>query len=596
MQSKVVLVAAIPFLVLLLCLSGSIFSKFQTARRMAQITDLENLTAKIRLLVHETQKERGATGVFMGSQGAKFSSELVAQRALTDTRRKELKELVASFEFKNHKSALKEDLDAALRLMEEINTYRTQASALSIPTGEALKLYTAHNAAMLKTVQRCAEEPADAALIRTFAAFLNFMQGKERAGIERAIMSNAFSADVFEPGVFARFSSLVAAQAAYEDSFRAQATPEQISFYKNKMDAPIVAKVREMRDIAFANSDATVKTNGETNFGIDGVVWFDSMTRKINLLKDVEDKLAEDVNHRASSLSEQARRSLIAMVATMLAVTLLISAAIYFIIRSITLPIRRVIDGVSMGSEQVMSASHQIASASQQMAEGSTEQASSLEETSSALEEMSAMTQQNAGNANQADASMKAAATLVETSVTAMKRMSRAIDQIQNSSRETAKIVKTIDEIAFQTNLLALNAAVEAARAGEAGKGFAVVAEEVRNLAQRSAEAARHTTDLIEESQQNAASGVQVAEEVERTLTGIQDSAQKVASLVSEIAAASDEQAQGVKEINSAVGQVDMVVQSNAANAEESASASQELSSQAQRLMEMVGNLKAITG
>ena len=206
------------------------------------------------------------------------------------------------------------------------------------------------------------------------------------------------------------------------------------------------------------------------------------------------------------------------------------------------------------------------------------------------------MTKQNAYNANQANASMKEAAETVARGTEAMKEMSSAIDSIKGSSDETAKIIKTIDEIAFQTNLLALNAAVEAARAGDAGKGFAVVAEEVRNLAQRSAEAAKDTAELIGTSQKNADRGVEVTAEVDQLLREIQESAAKVGTLVGEIAASSNEQAQGIDQINTAVAQMDQVTQSNAANSEEAASSSAELSSQADALSEMVHDLRAIVG
>ncbi len=262
--------------------------------------------------------------------------------------------------------------------------------------------------------------------------------------------------------------------------------------------------------------------------------------------------------------------------------------------KSITRPINRAIAALESGGEQVGSASEHISSASQSLAEATTEQASSLQETSSALEEMSSMTKQNAENAKQANILASEASTAADKGSRAMEGMSGAIQEIKHSSDETAKIIKVIDEIAFQTNLLALNAAVEAARAGEAGKGFAVVAEEVRNLAQRSAEAAKNTSALIEGSQKNAENGVRATEEFIGILNDVTTSVRKVTDLIGEVSAASNEQAQGIEQVNAAVSQMDQVTQQNAANAEESASASEELSAQAQQLQAIVRELTTI--
>ena len=243
---------------------------------------------------------------------------------------------------------------------------------------------------------------------------------------------------------------------------------------------------------------------------------------------------------------------------------------------------------VAQGTEQVSSAGQQISSGSQSLAQGANEQASSLEEVSSSLEEMASMTKQNAENANQAKKLAGDANNNAAQGKQAMTRMSESINKIKESSDQTAKIVKTIDEIAMQTNLLALNAAVEAARAGEAGRGFAVVAEEVRNLAQRSAQAAKNTADMIAESVKNAEEGVKIAGEVAKSFESIATGNGKVNDLIAEIAAASGEQSQGIDQVNNAVAQMDKVTQQNAANSEESASAAEELSSQAEELQNMV--------
>ncbi len=266
----------------------------------------------------------------------------------------------------------------------------------------------------------------------------------------------------------------------------------------------------------------------------------------------------------------------------------------FFIVRGINRVLNRLAGSLGEGAEQTASAAEQVSSASQSLAQGASEQAASIEETSSSLEEMSSMTKQNAANAQQANGLMAETGQLVTQGQESMKRLVSAIEEIKKSSDETAKIVKTIDEIAFQTNLLALNAAVEAARAGDAGKGFAVVAEEVRNLAQRAGEAARNTAALIEGSVKNAENGVNVAGETARSLEEITASSQKVSNLVSEIAAASNEQATGIDQVTTAVSQMDQVTQQNAANAEESASASEELNAQAEQLRNMVAELVAL--
>jgi methyl-accepting chemotaxis protein len=294
------------------------------------------------------------------------------------------------------------------------------------------------------------------------------------------------------------------------------------------------------------------------------------------------------------------------------------------VVRSITGPVKRIIQELGDSSEQVTHASGEVSGASQALASGASQQAASLEETSGSCEEITSVIRSNTERIGQVHETASrhaedalAAQRLAEDTTRETEKnrkdvakLADAIGKIRASADETRQIIKTIDEIAFQTNLLALNAAVEAARAGEAGKGFAVVAEEVRNLAARSAEAARTTSRLIQESSENAANGVAVTEDVtagldvivekisqvDRQVAQMAGATQEQTNLLDEVRAASTEQTRGIEQINSAIQEMDDVTQKNAATAEESAAAAEELSAQAEELNRIVGELDKIVG
>ncbi len=243
---------------------------------------------------------------------------------------------------------------------------------------------------------------------------------------------------------------------------------------------------------------------------------------------------------------------------------------------------------VSLSAEQVTSAADEISRGSQSLAQSASEQASSLEEISSSLHQMNKMAKQNASNAKDCQVLAANAQSITYEGVEHMKKMSTSIEKIKDSSNSTAKIIKTIDEIAFQTNLLSLNAAVEAARAGDAGRGFAVVAEEVRNLALKSAEAAKNTAKLIEESVNNSNEGVNINKEVTKSLEAINFQVNKVSEFIAGISNSSEQQSVGIEQINIGIAQMNQLTQQNAAFSEESASSSEELSAQAQQMRSMV--------
>ncbi len=237
-----------------------------------------------------------------------------------------------------------------------------------------------------------------------------------------------------------------------------------------------------------------------------------------------------------------------------------------------------------------------VASSSHSLADGSSAQAAALEETSASLEQLNSMTRRNADSAQQAKQAASHARTSADAGFEHMRAMDTAMGAIKASSDDIAKIIKTIDEIAFQTNILALNAAVEAARAGEAGMGFAVVAEEVRALAQRSATAAKETAAKIEDSVAKSQQGAHLSAEVAKSFESIQQQIRHLDQLVGEIATASHEQNQGIGQVTKALSQMDQITQANAGSAEETAAASQELNAQAAVLSEAVVNLATLIG
>jgi len=263
----------------------------------------------------------------------------------------------------------------------------------------------------------------------------------------------------------------------------------------------------------------------------------------------------------------------------------------WVLIRSLNRQLSGLAENLGVTSQEVASAAGQVSATSQTLAEGSSEQAAAIEETSSSLEELAAMTRRNAENSQKANELSKQTRMAADKGVADMQAMSAAMHAIQHSSDDIAKIIKTIDEIAFQTNILALNAAVEAARAGEAGMGFAVVADEVRNLAQRSAQAAKETAAKIEGAITKTAQGVAFSDKVSQALNDIVTKAREVDELAAEVAGASREQTQGITQINTAVAQMDKVTQSNAAGSEESAAAAEELNAQAVLMKQSVVEL-----
>ncbi len=586
---KLMILLAVPVIGLVYFSAAQVLERMKENANAVNVVQLVNLADSASNLVHELQKERGMSSVYVGSQGQRFGGELAAQTPKTDARVVEYVALAGGFNAKQNGLAFDDAFAAVLAKLATLPNWRQRVLALGKDADSAVAEYTAMNALALDLAGRMAAVSDDAQVARLLVAYVNLSRAKERAGIQRALLSTVFSSGSFKgrEDAYGLIISHMGAEDAHLRVFLLQTTDTLRQSLQDKMADPGVKQAHAMRQRAMSGL-------ADANLGIGASDWFAAQSRKIDLMRQVEEEASRYLISMSRTISSQARWGIALATAVSTAVILATLLFGLLVVRGIVRSIGAVSSQLASAADQILSASQQVSASSQSLAQGASEQAANLEETSSTLEEIASMTSQNAGRTDAVESKVGRVHEDALKTGAAMARMSERIHRIKDSSDRTAKIIRTIDEIAFQTNLLALNAAVEAARAGDAGRGFAVVAEEVRNLALRSAQAAKDTSALIEESRERADQGVAASTETEALLQGIRTGVDSASGLVRDVAAASKEQARGVQQINEAVSQMDQVTQSNAANAEENAAASEELSAQAHSLTAIVKDLAAI--
>lgn len=614
-KQKLILLVLVPLLATLFFSLSHLNALTSKQGQLEYTQALINLATANNALVHELQKERGATAVYLGSKGEKFTFELKEQRKLTNKAHINLNAKLKNFPSDNESvNTILSTIQSGLIKLDGI---RTRSDGFSIPLDKAIGYYTAQNHIMLGlTSYLSVISPTET--VHNAIAYYVLLEAKERAGIERAVASGGFANDMFTQ--FQKFISLIALQDNYLEQFSDKASPKTLNAYKNTLNNNAVVEVNQMREVAIS-----VGRNGP--FDIDATAWFKSATVRINLLKEVENLVANEFILDIGKLLKEANKNVIVDLVIITLTFILTILFIYVILTSLIKQLREIsttmekvtenndlsaqagvfgtdeLGNIAKGLNKTLStfsnaiteiknSSVSLAASAQQSSVIVNNNVASLQQqrdetaqVATAVEEMSATVQEVSRNANEAMSSThqvntKAieSQTVVGDSLEAINNLASEVSEIgslisglHSTTSNISNVIGVIKGIADQTNLLALNAAIEAARAGEQGRGFAVVADEVRTLAQRTQDSTIEIEDIINQlqneannantmaigTQKRAGESIDGAHQIELSLTGIVTAVSDINLMIEQIATAAEEQVSVTEEINKNVNDID---------------------------------------
>ena len=587
---QIVIISVLPILAILFFAYSIIEREFNTYTSTNKLQSALEISFAATTLVHELQKERGLTAGFLASKGARFKSELEEQRKVSNAERDTLKAIYSKSNLSVFTNEFIGPITDGMKQLENLDGVRAQITSQSIPLGDALKFYTTQIAKYLKGNGALGGESSDAMLSSVAGAFSYFLNAKELAGQERAVVNGILARNTpISQEWFMKWNSLYFGQDTLIQSFMALAKKETIDVYKQTLKGAAVDSVSNIREIVRKKAQS-----GE--FGVQPSQWFKDSTARIDLMRIVSVQQMNILNKQTAQLIEQARANLLLYTILTLVIVLIVVAIVVVIARTLKMFFSESIVTITEGNAQLVSASDQIAASATNLAEGATHQAESIEKINTMISKASQSSQENFKSATKANHLAQDANQSAINGNESVNELMRSMKNITSSSEQIAKILKSIDEIAFQTNLLALNAAIEAARAGEHGLGFSVVAEEVKNLARRSSEAAKETAIIIKESMSQIKNGNEMAAKSHEVFETILENSKNTSVIVAGIATSIQTEVENMQSITADIDVINRITQTNAATSEETAAASEELNAQAVSLMDNVREVGKFVG
>ena len=640
LKTKLSVAIAIVSIVLLFFAGDLVVIKLKTYTNLHRSKNLVELAVKIGDLVHEIQKERGASAGFLGAKGTKFREILSNQRILTDQRLRDLKQALSHTDI-NSNPRFKKYIIPAMEQLQYINQIRQKVDNLAIPVKQEVAYYTKINSDLLDAVGAIGFATNNSYISKELNAYTNFLLSKERAGIERAVLSNTFALNHFGPGMYEKFITLVAEQKSYMHSFKISANRKFLNYFKEHFRGQCIQEVNKMRQIAISHF-------GKGNFGVDPEYWFKTITKKINILKNIEDFMEKTIIEDLQSKINAALRDLIIysilFLAGVISIILLVAAVFKYVLANIKMlteeakslasgegdltrrikveshdelgelaewfnkfiektqfmvrDIKNSLSELNAQSSNLQNAANQMSASIEQTSQNTREIATAMNDTTEAVDSIARTTENITMLANEVGEVNNHMITDIEQRLERMRQNAQlakeAMEQINTvgeSSKEIGQIVGVINEIADQTNLLALNAAIEAARAGEAGRGFAVVADEVRKLAEKTQHATEEIRNMITKIQNDTKTAVEKTSEASEMILeeekkaeedkhNVENVVEKTSRVIEEINSTSA----ATEELSSTFSEMDMQIKDIANAAEDNLKAVEAVSRAAEEL------------